>query len=154
MIKVGDITTTVTKKDYPETIEIYEILPCGTKVKCLVSDTSLEYHDEQVYDLSELRHLSAKELARDIFLYYDIEEATHPFFSKANIEWIKSEAQNYRDLREEVFKECNEEGIDIEDLPSSELYEFDQAAEIAAWLDTLVEIIEREIKEVMEENPT
>jgi len=148
MINIGDIVTTVEKKEYLYTIEVLEINSDGKKARCLWSDgDGCGYRD---YELSDLRPLSVKELANDIYKYYSIEEPKHPFYSKEYLSWLTAEYQHFENVREEIEKECDREGMDIADLPSSELWEYDRAGEKAGWFATIKELLEKEIAQVSE----
>ena len=153
MIKVGDIMKTVEDKAYPYTVEVLEIYPCNTKAKCLCTDPDTCFHKE--YDIDALRHTSAKEIFEDVVKFYHLEEPSGmAFYSQKFIEWLKTEASNYEKFRDEKMEECDAEGIDISDLDSDELWEFDQAGEKSGWLIEIAEMIEAETEEISSANPT
>lgn len=152
MITKGSIVTTKQQKDYPYMIEVLEIYPCGTKAMCLCIDSDgASRHD---YEMKELRPLSAKELAMDVFEYYHIKEPYYmPFHSKKHIEWLLKEAKECDALRKAIREKCEKGSIDIADLDSSELWDFDRAAEIRGWLIAIAELVIAEVSEMKEANP-
>ena len=152
MVKAGDIMKTVKPEDYPCTVEVLEIYPCGTKAKCLYSDTDGCFYKD--YDLTELRYTSAKEIFEDVVKFYHIEEPSDmEFYSQKFIDWLKSESADYEAFRDQKMEECEQEDMDIEDLDSDELWEFDQAAEKSGWLLEIAEMIENELNKIKTANP-
>lgn len=153
MIRVGDITKTTGYKAYPYMITILEIHPCGTKARCLWTDSDgCAYQD---YDLEILRHTSAKEVFEDVVQFYHIEEPSGmEFYSQKFIDWLRAKSKEYEDFRDKTMEECEKKGMDITDLDSNDLWDFDQAAEKSGWFLEIADMIEREIKAMKAANPT
>ena len=151
MINIGDVVTTCTKESYPYVIEVKEMRDNG-KVSCLCTGVSGDMFE--TFNEEELRPYSAKELWEDIVRYYSLEEPYgKPFYSQSFLDFLESEAEEYESFRRECEKACKEEEMDVIDMDNSTLDEYDQALEIMGLLVTLKEVLEKEIKEVMQNNP-
>lgn len=139
MIKTGDILTLVSKPQYPCVLEVEEVLPSGTKVRVTESDNTADFNSE--YAVNEVRPYSAKELFTDICNYYAIEEPSiNNFYSNDFAEWINVEIESLK----------NEYGdVNDDELSEAELDEKDQNNEISVWFETVLNIRENEIQEVL-----
>ncbi len=147
MIKKGDIMTTVIKKNHPFVVEIKKVHPNGSKAACECSGIDGKCTKE--YALAELRHLSARELADDVYGYYDISEPSYPFYSRSYrecLEQIRRSAMHFLD-------KMNKEIGDMCEIPPGILAEYNDAVDSIRWISIILTLVEKEITEIACSNP-
>lgn len=143
MLKINEYVTVVEKKEYPYVGIVKEIMPNGSTAKCLFMDPDGCFYKE--YALAKLRHYSAKEMADDIFRYFNEEEPNiECIYSSEYVNFLIQEVQSQTKVVKQI-KNSERKIVDPEydNFTSQELAEIQHREEFAGMLSELRERIEK-----------
>lgn len=134
--------TTVEKTVCPRSIVIKELLNDGQSAKCECYDgDGIFIH---TYSMSEIRPYPAEEYWEDIANFHNLKKCNHSSLEEL-LDYVVDLASEYDEFRDEIEEELDEDGMDVMDLDSKTLWEYDRAGEIGGLLYDLQEIIQEEI---------
>ena len=130
--------TTIPKKEYPYILEIRETFDARAICDCYDTDGV----SRTSYSFDQLQPYSAEEYWDDIASFYNLDK---PDFSTITsqefLHYLNQQIREYKTIAEDYEEQAEKEGIDLYDLDSNELWEHDQAEEIAGMFVMLKEVV-------------
>ena len=131
--------TLADKAEYPLVIEIMELIDSGTIAKCeCFCPTGITIEQ---YSISELRLYSVKEYYDDVVEFFNLERLNYEdLFSKDFLVHLQEFINNYEAKEKEIIHLAKSEGIDVTDLNSSTLADYDRYNDILDALFVLQEM--------------
>ncbi len=152
MLRKMEYITAAVKEPYPLYGQILEPVIENEEIKyiCRMCDVSGEYFTRK-YGCNQVRHLSAKELADDIFIYFSGEKESKDenIYSTEYLAWLNAEIKTQTDRMNDIHvAERTIIDPDYDNYTSMELAEIKHREEYSCCLAALKEIIESEIEAV------